>query len=162
MYFYEVLGFPQITVEVTSYDVPVGESITFKCKIVSRLPVSSVMWWRKVDKKNLMIQTLYRNNDVIPQCPSFTIESVAVKDEGLYWCEAKNSIGSSKSPDINLVVNCGNYNFILILKSFFSLGLLIVGLMFIQCISLDTFSFSLNLFRLLKYCRFQFSIHTVY
>lgn len=66
----------------------IGKSVTFQCKVSSKLPVT--VTWSRADGSSLNKNYLIKNTVL-------EIRSVRKKDEGTFICVAENIFGASKA-----------------------------------------------------------------
>jgi hypothetical protein len=88
---------PIIKLDGTQYPISKGQKVTLKCQVSSWMNTATVTWIR-----------LYKELE-IKLTPGKSLKySGGTSDNGLYWCEAINSSGLSRSDDVQLDIFDGN------------------------------------------------------
>ena len=101
---------PIIKLDGTQYRVPKGQKVTLKCQVSSWMNTATVTWMRLYNEKEIKLtpgKSLKYNGGTLAN-PSLTIYNVDEEDSGLYWCEAINSSGPSRSDLLQLDIFDGN------------------------------------------------------
>ena len=71
-------------------------SLTLSCSAKSHPAVISFTWAKVTDG----------NSDVIHRNQTMTINSVGPSDSGLYFCSARNEMGTGESKQVEVTVKC--------------------------------------------------------
>ncbi|XP_069103267.1 contactin-5-like [Argopecten irradians] len=93
-------GKPIVCLGQGGYMKAVGETSVLACAVVSSSKVTSVKWFRKIDKQKTPSEvqidnTKYYGGSV--DSPSLVINNTDHSDEGFYLCRAENNYGSGES-----------------------------------------------------------------
>lgn len=80
-----------------------GAIISLPCAIVATPSVDYVYWTRTTSNK-MIDMTKIRYSGSTTTSPSLNIDLARTSDTGVYNCHANNTVGSTKGPDLVLVV----------------------------------------------------------
>ena len=104
------MNIPIIKLDGTQYRVSKGHKVTLKCQVSSWMNTATVTWIRLYKELEIKLTPAksFKYNGGTSANPSLMIYNVDEEDSGLYWCEAINSSGLSRSDHIQLDIFDGN------------------------------------------------------
>ncbi|XP_052103246.1 hemicentin-1-like [Mytilus californianus] len=99
-----IVYIPNVTVSNVS-PVEFGNSVTINCTVTSTPAATQIVWQRTVNNVNTTIDiSSNRYSGGTTSNPSLTIHNVQADDQGLYFCQASNIVGTGSSNTVNLTV----------------------------------------------------------
>ena len=108
---------PIIKLDGTQYRVPKGQKVTLKCQVSSWMNTATVTWIRLYKELEIKLTSgkSLKYSGGTSANHSLTIYNVDEEDSGLYWCEAINSSGLSRSADVQLDIFDGNVTYLMVM-----------------------------------------------
>ncbi|XP_021370011.1 hemicentin-1-like [Mizuhopecten yessoensis] len=97
---------PTVTIGQSSYTVTTGQSLTLTCTVSASPAINSLVWKKIRGGVTSTISTSgsSKYSGATVNNPSLTISSTDNTDEGYYYCEATNAVGTSDSTQAYLSV----------------------------------------------------------
>lgn len=105
--FSNILDPPLMTVQNLQYRLKnEGEDAKLPCGFTSELNVTD-LYWTKSSNENFLNTTGIKYSHGTITYPSLLVRNSTLVDTGVYNCHATNYFGTSKGPDILLIVSQG-------------------------------------------------------
>ncbi|XP_069115359.1 hemicentin-1-like isoform X2 [Argopecten irradians] len=105
-YLYVTGNLPTVSIGQSTYTVTTGQSITLTCTVSASPAINALVWKKIRGGVTTTISTSGNNkySGATINNPSLTIANSADTDEGYYYCEATNAVGTSDSSQSYLSV----------------------------------------------------------
>ena len=109
---FPILGRPSVTIPQATYTGIHSNQITLECNVTAQPTFYAITWKRILSDGSTTIidpsgSSKYTNGD--PVTPSLTISDLSQSDEGNYYCEATNVVGTGTSSSTYLDVLGSEY-----------------------------------------------------
>jgi hypothetical protein len=102
---------PSVTASIVP-SVTVGNSVVINCVVTAEPQETAIVWQKVINgvRTTLSISSNNRYSGGTVNTPSLTIGNVQDSDEGLYICQATNSVGTGSSNQVSLDVIGGKFS----------------------------------------------------